>query len=467
PAVYEMFRAKLDCQCTQTCRSRKVQLTAAAPTVAGSHAFGNLIMHPVQPVITLCNSASRRQVTGRASATQGLPADRGIDVVGFGNLCVDTVLPWEQLPPANVHVRRQLLDTLTSSPPHHSYWEVGGNCNFMVAAARLGLRVASVGHIGTDVYGNFMDNVLRGIRTLPGEAMEVLRTARAVFTNGFIFDELPLAAVETACSDAIEHGAAIFFDPGPRCQTMLEGPRRAALNLLLDLSSVVLMTEEEARVVTGLDDPQAAAEWVLARPGARAQWVVIKMGSQGALLCERNRSNNGSSRSSGGGAANGQGNGRGHGCDYTGAASSAETTTSPAATARVTRLGAVKVEVVDTVGCGDSFAAAVVMGYISGWPADVTLALANAVGGATATGRGAGRNVAQLERVLALLAEGAAGAADTAACGPEAAGRQRVAFARARALLLQSLESRRPEQGNEQQGGREEGRRQEQLSAAA
>lgn len=39
--------------------------------------------------------------------------------------------------------------------------QVGGNCNFMVAAARLGLATASVGHIGTDIYGNFMDEVLR------------------------------------------------------------------------------------------------------------------------------------------------------------------------------------------------------------------------------------------------------------------------------------------------------------------
>jgi hypothetical protein len=39
--------------------------------------------------------------------------------------------------------------------------QVGGNCNFMVAASRLGLATASVGHIGTDIYGSFMDEVLR------------------------------------------------------------------------------------------------------------------------------------------------------------------------------------------------------------------------------------------------------------------------------------------------------------------
>lgn len=91
-------------------------------------------------------------------------------------------------------------------------------------------------------------------------------------------------------------------------------------------------------------------------------------------------------------------------------------------------------DVVDTVGCGDSFAAAVVMGFISDWSADVTLALANAVGGATAMGRGAGRNVARSENVLALLTAGAEGGSL-----PE---EQCTSFVRAREFLLQSLASR-------------------------
>lgn len=66
-----------------------------------------------------------------------------------------------------------------------------------------------------------------------------------------------------------------------------------------------------------------------------------------------------------------------------------------------------QVEVTDTVGCGDSFAAAVVLGYINGASPVATLTLANAVGAATATGRGAGRNVATAAKVMSLL-QGAA-----------------------------------------------------------
>lgn len=58
----------------------------------------------------------------------------------------------------------------------------------------------------------------------------------------------------------------------------------------------------------------------------------------------------------------------------------------------------------DTVGCGDSFAAAVVLGWIRQLDQKVTLKLANAVGAATATRKGAGRNVGDPSTVRKLLA---------------------------------------------------------------
>ena len=74
---------------------------------------------------------------------------------------------------------------------------------------------------------------------------------------------------------------------GPRCWTLREGPRRAALDALLSLSDVVLMTEEEAAAMTDTADPHAAAQWVLQRPGAATQWAVVKAGAAGALLYAR------------------------------------------------------------------------------------------------------------------------------------------------------------------------------------
>ena len=62
-----------------------------------------------------------------------------------------------------------------------------------------------------------------------------------------------------------------------------------------------------------------------------------------------------------------------------------------------------QVKVSDTVGCGDSFAAAIVLGFVKGYDISATMALANAVGAATAMGTGAGTNVASAENVLHLL----------------------------------------------------------------
>lgn len=55
------------------------------------------------------------------------------------------------------------------------------------------------------------------------------------------------------------------------------------------------------------------------------------------------------------------------------------------------------------MGCGDSFAAAVVLGFTREHSIPAVMALANAVGAATAMGAGAGRNVASADTVLALL----------------------------------------------------------------
>lgn len=66
-------------------------------------------------------------------------------------------------------------------------------------------------------------------------------------------------------------------------------------------------------------------------------------------------------------------------------------------------LNSQQVNVVDTVGCGDSYTAAIAFGFLHGMPAINTLTLANAIGAATATGCGAGRNVAHLNKVLELL----------------------------------------------------------------
>lgn len=82
-----------------------------------------------------------------------------------------------QTSPARAHPRllnRAWIDT----PPTPSLLQ--GNCNFLIAAARLGLRAECAGHVGEDVYGEFLRDVL----ALEGVPLRGLVTTRAAAEAG-------------------------------------------------------------------------------------------------------------------------------------------------------------------------------------------------------------------------------------------------------------------------------------------
>lgn len=83
------------------------------------------------------------------------------DVVALANVCLDVVLPVSKLPSAETAATEAFFNQLSAIPHNHQQWEVGGSCNFMIAAARLGLQVGSIGHVGNDLYGTYLDGVLQ------------------------------------------------------------------------------------------------------------------------------------------------------------------------------------------------------------------------------------------------------------------------------------------------------------------
>ena len=363
-----------------------------------------------------------------ATATQQPPAARRTGpVVALSNLCVDIVQEVAELPASGPPAaRRELYSRLMRAPPpvDSAQVEVGGNTNFAIAAARLGLRVTCLGHTGGDVYGAFLGRVLgeEGVRLqqllprdaaplpdtllvwvlidprnghdfcsrfdfdtqpllacaaqLPPAWTHTLATASAVFVNGFVFDDLQPETVLAASRAARAGGAVLAFDVGPRARPLSENiPAGGTLALreLVQTADVLLLTAEEAAVVTGCAEAEEAAAVLLRGSLAPDPWVVVKLGAGGCLALTRS--------------------------------------------GRVA-LPAVTVEALDTVGCGDSFAAAVVLGRGRGASLSVTLGLANGVGAATAMARGAGRNVARVPRVRELLqgcAVGGEGEAERAA----------------------------------------------------
>jgi len=199
------------------------------------------------------------------------------------------------------------------------------------------------------------------IRKLPADIRTAIRHSKILFCNGYAFDEFFPDVIASSINCAIDAGTAVFFDPGPRGKSLLNGTldEQRALEHALRLSDVLLLTSDEAESLTNVKNPIEAGQELLKR-GIRTKQVVIKMASKGSIMITKNA---------------------------------------------VSCAPSFKINVVDTVGCGDSFTAAIAFGFLHDLPAVNTLTLANAVGAATATGCGAGRNVAHLDKVLQLLRE--------------------------------------------------------------
>lgn len=337
--------------------------------------------------------------------------EKEIDVATLGNLCVDIVLNVPELPPKNPAHRKPYMDRLSASPPDKQYWEAGGNCNMAIAAARLGLHCITIGHVGNEIYGRFLLDVLQEegigtvgmtdaveasvsvasyetllcwvlvdplqrhgfcsradfskepafswLRTLSKEVKMAIKKSKILFCNGYGFDELSPHMIVSALEYAVEVGTSVFFDPGPRGKSLSNGTpeEQRALSQLLRMSDVLLLTSDEAEALTGIKNPILAGQELL-KKGVRTKWVIVKMGSRGSILITMSS---------------------------------------------ISCAPAFKVNVVDTVGCGDSFVAAIAFGFIHNMPMVSSLAIANAVGAATAMGCGAGRNVATLQRVIELM----------------------------------------------------------------
>ncbi|XP_031101424.1 probable fructokinase-4 [Ipomoea triloba] len=336
---------------------------------------------------------------------------KDIDVATLGNLCVDIVLNVPKLPPKPHDKRKAYMDELSKTPPDKEYWEAGGNSNVAIAAARLGLCCTTIGHVGNDVYGRFFLDVLHSegismvgmnepsddvdsssaayetllcwvlvdplqrhgfcsradfsedpvyswMTKLSAEVKMAIKRSKILFCNGYDFDELSPSLLESALDFAVEAETSIFFDPGPRVTLVSGRPEeQRAVDKFFKMSDVLLLTSEEAESLTGIENPIMAGQELL-KKGARLKWVIVKMGAKGSILITKSS---------------------------------------------ITCAPGFKVDVIDTVGCGDSFVAAVAFGFIHNVPLVYTLTLANAVGGATAMGCGAGRNVATLEQVKELM----------------------------------------------------------------
>lgn len=273
-----------------------------------------------------------------------------------------------------------------------SYLEVGpgGATNIAIMAARFGLSVVCLGEMGDDTFGEIVRGGLKRegidteriiitgesktpvagvivdekrepaylgylgnlvVRALPEMWHAPIKSADALFADGWIeIPEMP-AMILAAFRMARAAGAKTFFDPGP-------GNGAFDLTWHADaaaLATVLLVNEQEAQRLTGLGDPLDAARQLI-RSGS--ELVVLKRGARGMVLVTAERE---------------------------------------------TAVGGFKVEARDFTGAGDSVTGAILYGYFQGLDADTLGILANATGAAKVQKLGTGHNMPTLAEIRRTL----------------------------------------------------------------
>ncbi len=237
---------------------------------------------------------------------------------------------------------------------------------FACGAAKLGLRVAFIGKVGNDLFGRFMrqslaeygiditgivdDNetptgisiilttgidraILTSLGTIPTLKytdinQEILRKARHLHVGSYYLQEALRPDLPILFTDARERGLSISFD------TNYDPNRewREGLEPLLEKVDIFLPNSTECREITGKSNLDDAVDYLR----KKVRYLVVKLGDQGALLCTGQKKYH---------------------------------------------MDSLRVNVVDTVGAGDSFDAGFVYGYLAGWESRRILKFATICGG--------------------------------------------------------------------------------------
>jgi len=307
-------------------------------------------------------------------------------VISLGDLVADLNIRISSLPLEHGH--HQLVQSLRLEP--------GGAGNFLLAGARLGLRMIALGAVGGDQYGNEMLKILGsenidvnpvivqqdGNTTLVfvladdagkhvflgyyGRGPEIhltegwkttIRTADAIHSYGYTLNEIRLVpAMLESMKYARSQRKPVFFDPGPH----VIGVDFHLVGEALAQCTGLLLTEEEIPLVLpGAKDRQDVPRLL----NDTLRLVAVKRGPAGCILF----------------TPDGQ-------VEHPGFA----------------------VPVQDTTAAGDSFAAALIGAYLQGRPLQEVATIANAMGAAKVKKSGSGRQVptrAEVSQVLEDFSE--------------------------------------------------------------
>jgi sugar/nucleoside kinase (ribokinase family) len=309
-----------------------------------------------------------------------MPPDSSPEVLCAGIVVADAIAsPVDELPEMG---RLALVDSVQL----HT-----GGCALSTASAleRLGVPTALCGCVGDDLLGDVLvrEAQARGVDTSGVRLSEELTSASVVLdasdgertflhnpgASGALTAADVEGALETSGARRLHIGGALVLpalDGGPMA-TLLEGaygrgvatsldpvddPTGAwdRLHACLPHLSAICPNLTEARGITGQEEPEDCAAWLLDRGVER---VAIKMGRQGAYAADA-------------------------------------------------RTGAYvppfPIQARDETGAGDAFAAGLIYGLLHDWPLEEAVRLGNAVGALSTTGMGASTSLPSLEEAMAL-----------------------------------------------------------------
>jgi len=266
----------------------------------------------------------------------------------------------------------------------------GGACNVAIMASHLGLPVGALGEVGKDLFGEIVleglaaegvdvsrvaitpnartpvANVLVDelgepaylgfpgslqIMSLPDEWRPFITEADALYADGWVDQPGEADIIMAGLRQAHEANVPSFFDPGPGNPKIDNAWHTEAAAI----ATVLLATEEEARRLSGENDPVNSARALLTRGSSL---VVIKRGMAGCFLLTEN-----------------------------------DLHIAPG----------LPVAALDATGAGDSLAAAVIYGYLNKFNLQALGDLANATGAAKVLKLGTGHNMPTVDEVNAML----------------------------------------------------------------
>ncbi len=203
----------------------------------------------------------------------------------------------------------------------------GAESNVAAGAAKLGIRVSWISRVGEDEFGHYICNQTRaeGVdcshvifdpahRTgvmfketgvgetkvfyyrensaashmTPADLPEsLLADARILHVTGItpVLSESCSDAVAEAIKLAHKHGVKLSFDPNVRRKLWRDKDYTPLLRNIARQSEILLLGLDEAKVLFGLDQPDAVFDALFAEGAAK--YIAVKDGSRGAYVADR------------------------------------------------------------------------------------------------------------------------------------------------------------------------------------